>query len=354
MNGKTADISIVTDKITGEKTIATSKVVTATDLVGLNGKEYILGDKGEVVEYIQRLLINQSYLQSGHVTGELDAQTEAAIKLFQIRNDLEPTGIANIATQYMLAEAENGFEFEENKPYAHAGLENYGVYNINGGVFVGLLNDDGSYAEGTFYNVNAKEGSDRVIIIDHSDDFSLSLFILMVASIAFLALVVGIIRRLSQRITNGITLNNGREQERILRNQRREERKLVKERIAKEKREARKNLSKYGDVNNMNGRCFEDYCGALLKARYGYSKVQTTPISNDYGGDLIAHKDGKKYIVQCKRYSHHVGNSAVQEVVAARAHYRADYMVIMTNNVLTKNARLLAKENNVWLIENIR
>ena len=101
-------------------------------------------------------------------------------------------------------------------------------------------------------------------------------------------------------------------------------------------------------IDDMDGHEFEYWCADLLKDS-GFSKVQVTPGSNDQGVDIIAHKDGERYAVQCKRYSHALGNSPVQEVVAGRAIYRCDHAIVMTNNYFTDGALRAAAANDVEL-----
>lgn len=101
----------------------------------------------------------------------------------------------------------------------------------------------------------------------------------------------------------------------------------------------------------MSGIEYEQFCAKVL-ARKGFRHVQVTPPTGDYGADLIAvDKRGKKWVVQCKHYTQKVGNSAVQEIVAAKAHYGADKAAVMTNSQMTSNARKLAIENDVTLFE---
>ena len=71
--------------------------------------------------------------------------------------------------------------------------------------------------------------------------------------------------------------------------------------------------------------------------------------SNDYGADLVMKKHGKVTVVQAKRYKNTVGNSAVQEIVAAKAYYKADKCMVVTNSYFSKNAKNLAKSNHVEL-----
>lgn len=107
-------------------------------------------------------------------------------------------------------------------------------------------------------------------------------------------------------------------------------------------------------MNQMTGLQFEQYCAALLKRDYGFVRVEFTKTSGDYGGDLIGfHRDGSKWVIQCKRYSAHVGSEAVQEVLGAKYMYGAERMAVMTNNTLTANARTLANASGVVIYENL-
>ena len=102
----------------------------------------------------------------------------------------------------------------------------------------------------------------------------------------------------------------------------------------------------------MTGVEFEHHCAKLLKKK-GFWNIIVTPSSGDYGADLIAYdRNGYKWVFQCKYYNgRKVNNSAVQEVVAAKAHYKATKAAVMTNSKLTEQARQLAIENGVILFE---
>lgn len=111
--------------------------------------------------------------------------------------------------------------------------------------------------------------------------------------------------------------------------------------------------SHHKNVKDMTGIEFEGYCAEML-IRNGFCRVMVTPPSGDYGADIVAYdKQGCKWVFQCKRFKNKVGNKAVQEVVAAKAHYQAEYSAVMTNSVLTDGARRLARENNVVLYEKV-
>lgn len=102
----------------------------------------------------------------------------------------------------------------------------------------------------------------------------------------------------------------------------------------------------------MTGHDYE-YLVARYLRNNGYTGVKVTKGSGDYGVDVVAHKRGKKYAVQCKHYTGPVGLSAVQEAVAGKAMYKCDSAMVVTNSTFTNAARDLAKANNVVLIENV-
>lgn len=72
------------------------------------------------------------------------------------------------------------------------------------------------------------------------------------------------------------------------------------------------------------------HIAALLK-ELGYSNVEVSNASNDYGVDIVASKAYDKYAFQCKRYSSNVGNTAIQEVVAGMNYYNCNKAVVVTN-----------------------
>ncbi|MGF9757419.1 restriction endonuclease [Microvirga sp. 0TCS3.31] len=98
----------------------------------------------------------------------------------------------------------------------------------------------------------------------------------------------------------------------------------------------------------MTGREFELYCRDILDEA-GWQAV-LTPGSGDQGADIIAEKDGRRVVIQCKFYSGTVGNKAVQEAYAAAAFQDAAYAVVVTNSAYTKSAHQLAHKNGVLLM----
>ncbi len=93
---------------------------------------------------------------------------------------------------------------------------------------------------------------------------------------------------------------------------------------------------------------YELHCALLLRSA-GWD-AQTTVASGDQGTDVIARRGGITLVLQCKLYSQPVGNSAVQEISAARLHQQADYAAVVSNASYTPAARQLAMTNGVYLL----
>ncbi len=107
--------------------------------------------------------------------------------------------------------------------------------------------------------------------------------------------------------------------------------------------------SNINQIDQMNGRQFEEYLGALYQA-FGY-QTEVTKASGDFGADLILKNNDETILVQAKRYSSKVGLQAVQEIVAAKGYYSANHAWVVTNNYFTEPARKLASANDVLLID---
>lgn len=93
---------------------------------------------------------------------------------------------------------------------------------------------------------------------------------------------------------------------------------------------------------------YERHCALLLRQAGWDARV--TQASGDQGADVIATRNGKKIVVQCKLYSQPVGNKAVQEVYTAKQHQRADAALVVSNAGYTPQARQLANTTGVYLL----
>lgn len=106
---------------------------------------------------------------------------------------------------------------------------------------------------------------------------------------------------------------------------------------------------KLSQIDELTGIQFERIIKLAFKIR-GYG-TKTTPITQDFGVDLIVHRNNIKTAIQIKRYSDSVGISAVQEVVAGAMFYKCHHSMVITNATFTKSAYKLAKACKVELID---
>lgn len=105
----------------------------------------------------------------------------------------------------------------------------------------------------------------------------------------------------------------------------------------------------FSKIDYMDGVEFENLIDAKFQ-KMGY-KTKLTKATKDYGVDLIATKNKRSIAIQIKRYNRNVGVKAIQEVIAAKAFYKTDTAMVLTNSYFTKPAKNLAKETNVILID---
>lgn len=105
--------------------------------------------------------------------------------------------------------------------------------------------------------------------------------------------------------------------------------------------------SNFEEIDQMEGRDFERYLRYLFRD-LGYQTTRT-PVTGDFGADLILLKDGFKIAVQAKRYKKPVGIKAVQEVHSSLLKYDCDKAIAITNSTFTKAAKDLAEHTKVEL-----
>jgi restriction system protein len=119
--------------------------------------------------------------------------------------------------------------------------------------------------------------------------------------------------------------------------------------IEKYKQRKRKILFDSGidTIDNMSGVVFEKYLLEHFK-HLGYSG-QLTPSTADYGADLVLQKDGRRVVVQAKRWKNNVGVDAIQQVIGAIKYYDANKGMVVTNSSFTENAYELANSNGIEL-----
>ncbi|WP_299293568.1 restriction endonuclease [Nitrosopumilus sp.] len=127
---------------------------------------------------------------------------------------------------------------------------------------------------------------------------------------------------------------------------------ITKPQIKNRNDPTRTNIQKLNmfQADRLDGNAFQEFVAELLKSD-GFSDVVVTGKSGDQGGDVLATKDGTKYVFQAKRYSidRKVSNGAVQEAHGAVAYYDADVGIVITNSFYTNGARELATKIGIVL-----
>jgi restriction system protein len=100
-------------------------------------------------------------------------------------------------------------------------------------------------------------------------------------------------------------------------------------------------------VDAMSGTQF----GIILKylfAQNGY-RVARVGGRGDFDADLLLDSPEGRTVVQAKRWTGLVRHDAVQEAVAAKAHYGATHAMVVTSSYFSQHAINLARSNNVKL-----
>lgn len=99
---------------------------------------------------------------------------------------------------------------------------------------------------------------------------------------------------------------------------------------------------------------FEAFTSDILRS-YGYDAEVTAP-TNDGGYDVVARKDGKTTIVECKCFepSSHVGRPLIQKLVGANETVHADRMAFVTTGGYSAGALAYARQLGVRCIDGNR
>lgn len=108
-------------------------------------------------------------------------------------------------------------------------------------------------------------------------------------------------------------------------------------------------MEKMNAIDKLSGRKFEILVEDVLESM-GFTKLEKTKISGDYGVDLIGYLQEKKHAIQIKRWSRPVNLKSVQEVYTGMKFYGAESCAVVTNNVFTKAAQELAQKCSCKLI----
>ena len=104
------------------------------------------------------------------------------------------------------------------------------------------------------------------------------------------------------------------------------------------------------NVDNMDGLYFECFVATLLKHE-GFTRVEVTKGSGDFGVDIIATKGGYRYAIQVKRSSGIVSRRAVSDAVAGKSHYSCNAAMVVTNGYLSKQSQQFASSVGCEIID---
>jgi len=104
-------------------------------------------------------------------------------------------------------------------------------------------------------------------------------------------------------------------------------------------------------IEGITWQQFEQLVGEALRQR-GFSIQETGGSGPDGGVDLVARKDGEKYLVQCKQWrSMQVGVPTVRELYGAMAAEGATGGFVITSGRFTAPAKQFASGRNLHLVD---
>ena len=91
-------------------------------------------------------------------------------------------------------------------------------------------------------------------------------------------------------------------------------------------------------IQDDNWQSFERLICRLVKAE-GFSGARIVGQSNDHGADIIASKNGRRWLFQAKHWSKKVGLAVIDETLKAATIYKADIPVIVASNGFDEKAK---------------
>ncbi len=104
------------------------------------------------------------------------------------------------------------------------------------------------------------------------------------------------------------------------------------------------------ELRGLTSQAFEDAMASLF-GRLGY-KVEQTPYTNDHGRDAIMYIDGKKILLECKKYNEKgvSGREQLQKFHSAIIFDKADSGFFVTTGTVTEGASQFAKKVSIEII----
>ena len=97
---------------------------------------------------------------------------------------------------------------------------------------------------------------------------------------------------------------------------------------------------------------FEHYVASLLR-QVGLTRILVRGGGGDRGIDVVGYNNGKKVVIQCKRYAagHTVTSPEMQKFVGAVQIERATRGLYVTTSTFTAEAKSIAEKQNITLID---
>jgi len=104
------------------------------------------------------------------------------------------------------------------------------------------------------------------------------------------------------------------------------------------------NLRNKDYLYNSSPKEFESTIAEMYR-KFGFD-TKLTPYSNDKGKDIILKKDGKKYLVECKKYNYNnaIGRESLQKFFAAIIEDKAERGFFVTTSYFTRTSIKYAKD----------
>jgi restriction system protein len=113
-------------------------------------------------------------------------------------------------------------------------------------------------------------------------------------------------------------------------------------------------VAKFGDTNALGAMSwleFEQMVGEWFR-RQGYAITEVGGAGPDGGVDLVLHKNGEKFLVQCKQWrSMKVGVGVIRELYGVMAAERVAGGFVVTSGSFTEDAKKFAHGRNVELLD---
>ena len=108
-------------------------------------------------------------------------------------------------------------------------------------------------------------------------------------------------------------------------------------------------LAKLDEIKTLDPVSFEHFTASLFE-RMGY-QVETTPESGDEGVDLFITKNGRRAVVQCKRYENLVGQPVVRDLYGVMLHNQVDHAYLITTGRFSLPAQAWAEGKFIHLVD---